>query len=154
MSAFDIFLIVAMCVALVWGGFSGFFRQIGSLAGLVLGIVACRMFAPRVASALGPESLSTTVMAYALVFIVVFFACKLVAYACRGVLRTLHVGFADRLCGAALRAVLWLFAISLALNVWEVVAPGTGPEGSTAAKVEAFAPWAVGQAQAQMDKHK
>ena len=151
-------MIVTMGVALVWGAISGFFKQLGSLAGLVLGVVACRLFGPAVASALasgeGAPSLATVVIAYALTFIVVFFASKLVAYACRSVLQTLHVGLADRLAGAVFRAVLWLFAISLALNVWAVLAPGSGPEGGTARKVEAFAPWVVGQAQAKIDSHK
>lgn len=151
-------MLVAMGVALVWGFISGFFKQLGSLAGLVLGVIACRLFGGTVATALasgeGEPSAATVVMAYAITFIVVFFAAKLVAYACRSVLHTLHVGIADRLGGAVLRAFLWLFAISLALNVWGVLSPGSGPQGRTAACVEAFAPWVAGQAQAQIDARK
>ena len=44
MNAIDIFLLAVIGIALAYGLYKGLVRQIASLGGLILGIIACRLF--------------------------------------------------------------------------------------------------------------
>lgn len=154
MAAFDIFLLISTILALAWGAYSGFFRQLGSLAGLVLGIVACRTAGPGVAGYFVAhdiaQGVSATVIAYALTFLIVYSICKLLSIALKKMAQTLSLGIIDRLAGGALRCIIWIFVLSIALNVWGVVSPSSLPKSDAAEAVEAFAPWALGQGNAAL----
>ena len=47
-STIDIIILVVLGAALIYGLIRGFIKQIASLGGIILGIVACRLFADNV----------------------------------------------------------------------------------------------------------
>lgn len=152
MSAFDIFILVVAVASLVWGFAAGFMRQLGTLAGLLLAVVACRIYGADVSLWLARiqgdamASTGTVVMAYIGLFLIVFLASKLVANLLRTIIHTLCLGIVDRLAGAVLKAVICMFVVSVGLNFWTLLAPDSVPDGVTARHVEQFAPQLVGLA--------
>ena len=150
MTAFDIFTIVVAAIAFISGFFTGIIRQVGTLAGFVVGIIACRLFGADVeawlSSSVQGSGSATSVIAYAGLFLVAFFAVKILANAVRGLIGILHLSVLDRICGAAFRAAVWMFVLSLCFNLWAYAAPAEAPSGTLTDRVEQIAPWLLGVA--------
>lgn len=128
MSTFDILVLVVALGGAVLGFRRGFIAQAGQIIAFVLGIMACRMFGPAVAAWLGSTTDSATTdtaIAYAITYVGAYVAVLVVVRLVRGVVSAVHLGVFDRLGGAALKAGLWLFMLSIALNVWAAVIPGS-----------------------------
>lgn len=122
MTAIDIILLFITLVALFTGAMKGFTQQLGTLAGLVLGILACRVFGPDVAAWFtGMSSSHPTLMtaaAYFCLFVAVFLGAALVARMIYAILKAVKLGFVNRVAGALFRAALWLIVTSLLINVY------------------------------------
>lgn len=128
MSAFSILVIVVAVVAAALGFRRGLIAQAGHIIALVGGIMACRMFGPQVVAWLSPTAPSEatdTAIAYALTFLVAYFAIVLVARMIRGVVGAVHLGVLDRVAGAAFKTGVWMLILSVLLNVWAAIAPGS-----------------------------
>ena len=128
MSAFDILVLVVALGGAVLGFRRGFIAQAGQIIAFVLGIMACRMFGPRVAVWMGPATDSpatNTAIAYAVTYVAAYVAVIIIAHLVRGVVGAVHLGVFDRLAGALLKAFLWLFMLSIALNVGGAIPPGS-----------------------------
>lgn len=156
MTAFDIFVLVVAGIALISGFFAGIIKQLGTLAGFVAAIIACRLFGAEAAAWLaemqGGQSAATTAIAYAGIFLLAFFAVKIVAHALGKLISALHLSVLDRLAGAAFRAAVWLFILSICFNVWAYAAPEQAPSGTLAEKVEQIAPAALGIAASKISE--
>lgn len=155
--AFIDILILALAVI---GGLRGFFRGmvggIGGVAGLLIGIVACRLFGSTVAAALSAtfpetEHYVTTISAYIAVFLIFYFGIKLVAMLLKETLRMLKLGWFDRVGGALFGALKYLLMLSIVLNALYAVAPAISLFHSSALLggkvfmvVMQMAPWAWG----------
>lgn len=144
------FLLLVVIIAAALGFRSGVVKQAGAIAAIIIGVVACRMFGPQATAwvqtvtADDTSSLVTTVLAYAGLFIVTYFAVTLVALLVHRVVHAVHLGIIDRLAGAALKVLLWVFVLSIALNVWAAFVPDSRPDGVWAERVEALAPTVMG----------
>ena len=127
MTTIDIVLLFITLVAMFAGFMRGFMRQLGTVAGLVLGVVACRVFGDDVAAwFIGPDSAhpdAIRMLAYAGLFVVVFLASTLIGRLLKAVLKAVCLGFLDRVAGALFSAAVWLFLTSIALNVYLVAEP-------------------------------
>ncbi len=133
MSPFEIFLLIVTVGAALLGFRSGLVRQIGSLAGIIAAIIACRIFGPQLAeywssSASGAsEAAMYYIFAYAAVAIVAYLVMVLVARLARSIIHGLCLGIIDRLAGALFKVLEWLLVCSLAYNLWVAVMPDSAP---------------------------
>lgn len=125
MSTFDIILIVVLAAAAILGFIKGFFAQIGSIAGVVLGIILCRLFGESVRALLfGDDTgMGYTIAAYAILFVAVYLLCFIVARLFSTTLSALHLGIINRVAGAVFAVFTWAVIISVATNLYLVVEP-------------------------------
>lgn len=155
--AFIDLLILALIII---GGFFGFKKglvsSIGGVAGLVIGIIACRLFGGAASAAITAaypetEHYITTISAYIIIFLVFYFGIRIIAHLLKESLRILSLGGIDRLCGAAFGSLKYLLMLSILLNAIYVVAPDISlfnsshlMGGKVLALVMHMAPWAWG----------
>lgn len=121
MSVTDIIIVVIAVIAASWGAWKGFIRQLGSFVAILMGIVACHLFGPRVAAWLA----MSLVVADIILFLLVYIAVMLMSSAIHHASRALCMGPLDRLAGAILAIVKWAILASLILNVWLAFEPGS-----------------------------
>lgn len=123
----DIILIIIAAVAGITGYRSGIIRQIGSLVGLVVAVLLCRVLGPATVGAITPATTEHetlyTVLAYTILFLIGFFGVKLIAHLLHLVVSALKLGLIDRLTGAIFRIALWILAVSIALNLYFAIVP-------------------------------
>ena len=136
MSTLDIILIVVVVVAAIYGYYKGFVRQIGALAGIIAGIICCRVFAVDFAAFLNDFFLDATstkdssrflnsVVAQVVLFILGYFGARWVASLLTSLLKTAKLSSVNRATGAVFAVVQWLVLLSLALNLWIAIFPSS-----------------------------
>lgn len=137
MSALDILIIIVFVGAIVYGLYKGVIAQMGSLGGILLGIVACRLFGDDFARFLGtvlPDMTSDAassayvngIIANVIIFIVVYILAVLIAKLIRKLTHALCLGVIDRIAGAIFCLFKWFLAFSIVLNVWLAFDPNAG----------------------------
>lgn len=151
MTPFNMFLLLVVIIAAALGFRSGIIRQAGTIAGIIIGVVACRMAGDRATawlhtmfSADDTSPLLLNVLAYAGVFIIAYFVVAILASLLHSLVHVVHLGIVDRLGGAVFKVLIWCFVLSLALNVWAAFVPDSRPDGIWAQRVEALAPAVMG----------
>ena len=151
MSSFTIFIIIVVVVSAALGWRAGLLRQIGRVAGIILGIIACRMYGSQVAAyfisdeATKGDVMMYTVLAYVLLFIAVYLAASIIAYLMKSLLEAVHIGILNRVAGAVFKICEWLLLISLFLNLWTAISPITSLEGNPVYdRVLWFGPYLLG----------
>ena len=135
MSPFSIFIIAVAVMACILGFRRGLIAQAGQIIALVGGILACRILAPHVVawfSESAPDDTANTAICYALTFLVAYGVVLLVAHLLRGAVGAVHLGFIDRLAGAAFKTGVWMLILSVLLNVWAAIMPGSDLTDTTA----------------------
>ncbi len=125
MQVFDIILFIILAAAVVLGFIKGFCAQLGAISGVVIGIIMCRMFGDSFQRLIfGAESgMGYTIAAYAILFIVVYLLCFLVARLFSSTLSALHLGIINRVAGAVFSLIIWVVVISIGINVYLVIEP-------------------------------
>lgn len=127
METIDIILLVISAVAIVTGAMRGFVRQAGTISGLVLAIVACRLFGSQAAQWLigsGSEhEVLLRAVAYTAIFVIVFVGVSLLARLIHSAFAAVSLGWLNRVAGAVFRLGLWMVLTSLVLNIWLTAAP-------------------------------
>jgi membrane protein required for colicin V production len=116
MTALDIIVILLVGAGLVTGWFKGFVGEVLSLAAWIVAIVFLKLLHGPVASALtGPvgTSAGAGVLAFALVFGIVFLAGKFVARRVGGGVKRSVIGPVDRILGAGFGALKGLIGATL-----------------------------------------
>ncbi|MDE6207225.1 MAG: CvpA family protein [Muribaculaceae bacterium] len=140
MSTFAIITIIIVLAAFITGAVKGFVRQAGTLVGMILGVVACRVwgddFARFIIGSGTEHHTLLTWVAYALLFVVAYIAVVLIARLLRKFLHAMALGFVDRLAGGLLRVCIWMLFYSLALNIYLAVRPS-----ERASLVDPKRPW-------------
>ncbi|MDE6859759.1 MAG: CvpA family protein [Duncaniella sp.] len=136
MTLLDIIIVIIFAVAAVVGFRKGFITQIGSLAAIVIAILACRllgaqaveMISPSVPDAADPNSFPryiTVIAVYCVIYLVAYYAVVLVAKLLKLVAHTVLLGPLDRIGGALVSVVKWFIPVSLALNLYIAMYPGS-----------------------------
>lgn len=127
MTAIDIILLFIALCAIVTGAMKGFVRQMGTIAGLIGGILACRIFGDDIAAwALGRGAENAGLLralVYCGLFLVVFLGLSLVARLLGAILSAIKLRVLDRVGGALFRLLLWMLLTSLLLNVYLGICP-------------------------------
>ena len=126
----DILIIAVFAASAVMGFRKGLIGQIGSIAAIIIGIVACRVAGPGVTEWIMPDGdeavnsmprYCATMLAYGGVYIVAYYAVILVARMLHTVTHTLLLGPLDRMAGALVSVLKWFMALSVAFNLYTAV---------------------------------
>ena len=127
MTAIDITLLFIALCAVVTGAIKGFVHQMGTIAGLLFGILACRIFGSDLADwavSRGTEHAGLLrAMVYCGLFLVVFLCLACVARLLGAILSSIKLRGIDRIGGAVFRLALWMLIVSLLLNVYLGICP-------------------------------
>ncbi len=160
MTTLDIIILIVFAGSVIIGFRNGLLKQIGSLGGLIAGIVLCRLGSSWLAAVIagqGGEAACPTytdvVLANVILFIAGFCSLKAIAHFCRKLTHALSLGVVDRLAGVVFCLFEWMFVLSLVLNLWLLVKPGTQmaaisnlANGHAAPAIVALAPKVLGWA--------
>ncbi len=129
-STIDIIILVVLGAALIYGLIRGFIKQIASLGGIILGIVACRLFADNAGTLvqrLMPGTFSSAdsarIVGCILLFLLVYFTVGAIASLTRKLTNALMLGWLDHLLGGIAALFKWALVLSIILNLWKAVSP-------------------------------
>lgn len=121
MSILDILILVVLFGGLAYGFHKGLVTQLGSLGGVILGVIVCQLLGTSVADfaqQLFSPSYTTRVVSVILLFIIVYVAVRLIARLINTVFKTLHLKVFDRIAGALFVAFKWMLVLSFLLNLY------------------------------------
>jgi len=131
MDVFDYVLLAIAVTALITGAMSGLLRRVASIVGLVAAVAVCWFFGDRIAAAvaeIAPEQPELMrIVAFALVFVLVYLLFRLLGGLFRSALSALKLGPLDRLAGALFSLFLWMLGISIVMNIYMAAAPASAP---------------------------
>lgn len=128
---FDIVCFIIIILGFFIGYYKGFLAQAGAVLGVVFGIICCNIFATRLAAVFidpteNPQAiLLANVMAYIIVFVLCYIIGRLIGKALRNVVKSLNLGFIDRLSGAIFTMLEYTLIFSIILNAWIGIFPDT-----------------------------
>lgn len=126
MAYLDIVIIGILAVAALWGYHKGLVAQIGAIAAIVVGILACRMLGPDAVAMVcpnGPDETSPlsyygmAIMVYAVIYFVAYYSIVLVSHLLRLALKTILLGPLDHIGGAVFNVAKFVLVISFLLNL-------------------------------------
>lgn len=133
MSGIDILMLVVFAGAVIYGYRKGMIVQFGALGGIIVGILACRLFGQWFAGVLGGVASSESdsidvgyvngVIANVILFILGYIAARMVAKLVKTVTHAVKLGIVDRLCGVVFCLFEWFLALSILLNIWHIIRP-------------------------------
>ena len=127
MTVLDIVILVIFIIAAILGFRKGFIVQVGSLAAIVIGIVACRMFGSQVVELISPSqqeiaegangcpSYLYTIVSYCVIYLVAYYAVILVVKLLKLVVHTVLLGPLDRIGGAIVSVIKWCISQPVSL---------------------------------------
>lgn len=153
MTTIDIIILAILVLGACYGAWKGFVHQIGTLAALLFAVLACRCFGADLVrwwvDASSANAQIYTALVYLLLFLAVFLCIQAVAALCTKVLSKLHVRGVDRLAGAVFSAAAVTLFLSIAFNLYIIVAPAQkakfdNPNKPWRTAVVAFAPKLMG----------
>ena len=159
MSPLDIIILGVILVAAIVGAMKGFIHQAGTICGIILGIVVCRLFGPtlvaRFVNPAGAHAEAYRVGLYILLFIAVLLVVRLLAGMIVKLFGTLHIRLVDRIAGAVFSVGVWLLLASIAVNVYLLAVPADRTHFATPTKpwrttVASFAPSVMGYMATEM----
>lgn len=121
MNALDVIIVVVLLFGMLKGWMSGFFRQIASIAGVILGLLLATMLYITVGDWLAPQigmvKGVARVLAFILIWVGVPLALSIVAYFLTKTAETLCLGGINRLGGALIGGLKYVVFLSCVLNV-------------------------------------
>ncbi|MBW1863955.1 MAG: CvpA family protein [Deltaproteobacteria bacterium] len=130
MNLLDIIIISMMIFLVVKGIFRGFFREIGSLAGVILGIWLANHYQPQMTGYLKlylPSITFLPLISFAVIFIFVLVLCNLSGWVLRLLFKKVFLGWLDRTLGAGLAIAKGVIIIYLAIILLTFYLPITTP---------------------------
>ncbi len=136
MTTIDIVMLVVVVATAIYGYYKGILSLMGSLAGVLVGIVFCRLMADGLTSFLNetfldPETAKASsrflnsVIAQVVLFLAGYFGARLIASLLTKVMKTIKLGAVNKFAGAVFAVVQGLVVLSLFLNVWIAIFPDT-----------------------------
>lgn len=130
MNILDIIIIAAVVFFLIRGIFRGLVREIGSLAGVVLGIWLANVYHPQFAGLLKgfiPPGNYLPVIAFALIFLVVLLLCNVLGWLFKKFFQKIFLGWVDRILGACLALLKGIVLSYLIIVLVTFMAPQGSP---------------------------
>jgi len=105
MNLLDLVIIAMMIFLVVRGIFRGFFMEVGSLAGVILGVWLANHYQPQMTNYLKaylPSGNFLPMISFAVIFVIVFVLCNLLGWSLKVIMKKAFFGWADRTLGAGL----------------------------------------------------
>lgn len=130
MNLLDIIIIVTMIFLIVRGIFRGFFRETGSLTGVVLGIWFANLYQPEMTGFLKaylPSGKYLPLISFALIFCLILIVCNLLGWAMKLILQKFFFGWADRMFGACLAVLKGVIITYLVIVLLTFFVPSKTP---------------------------
>lgn len=130
MNILDIVIVVVMAFLVVRGVMRGFFGEVASLVGILLGIWFAVRYMARVTEYLKPHLPNLTflpVLSFALIFIGILILCNLAGWGLRTLFKKTALGWVDRILGAGLAVVKGVVVAYLAIVILTVYLPPATP---------------------------
>ena len=130
MNLLDMIIIVGMIILIVRGIYLGFFREMGSLAGVVIGIWLANAYQPRMTDYLSsylPSSKFLPLISFTAIFTIVFLLCNLAGWGLNAAMEKVFFGWADRTMGAALAIVKGVIITYFIIVLLTIYIPSKAP---------------------------
>lgn len=142
MNILDMIIIAAVVFFLIRGIFRGIVREIGSLAGVVLGIWLANAYHPQLAHFLKgfiPPGNHLPLIAFALIFLVVMVLCNVLGWLFKRFFQKIFLGWFDRILGACLAFIKGVVLSYLVI----VLVTFLSPQDSTLVTQSRLAPFII-----------
>ena len=126
MNLLDVLILACMLFLIVRGIFRGFVREVGSLAGIILGILAACLYHPLMTDFLSrflPAWKYLPLLSVALVIVVVLVCSNVAAWLLHKFLKKVFLGWADRTLGAGLAILKGIVIIYFAIVLMTFFVP-------------------------------
>ncbi len=131
MNGLDYGIIALIALGAVYGLSRGAFRMITSVVSLVAAIWIASLYYENAAAILhsgfGGTTTADAVAGYVILFVAVFALIEIIGRAVTGLLRAIHLGWADRLLGSALGAAIAAVIAGLAVMTLTALLPADAP---------------------------
>ncbi|MFZ0447850.1 MAG: CvpA family protein [Desulfatiglandaceae bacterium] len=130
MNTLDMLIIGTMVFFIVRGIWRGFFREIGSLTGVVLGIWLANRLQPQMTLILRsymPSAHFLPLVSFAAIFFLVLVACNLGGWALKTIVKKAFLGWADRALGAGLAVLKGVVLTYLVIVLLTFFVPAKTP---------------------------
>lgn len=127
----DILCVIIILIGAFFGYRRGFMGQVGSVIGLILGIICCNLFAHSLAQTFTETTdeaatvMWNNVMAYFIVFAIAYIGGRLIGSLFTRAIKAMHLGIVNRIGGAVFMPLEYLLVLSIILNAWIGVFPQT-----------------------------
>lgn len=136
MSAIDILILIVIAIAAISGFRKGLISQLGSVLGIIAGIIVCRLFGSEFADFLDLNLSDATTSAESsaylnsaianlILFVATYLAARLLSGIISNVASGLCLGIVDRIGGVVFAIFEWLLGLSLILNLFQAFFPDT-----------------------------
>lgn len=130
MNLLDMIILAVIVFLFLRGIFRGFFREIGSVAGVVLGIWLANLYQPRMTEYLKEYISSSTflpLISFGVIFCIVLVLCNLAGWSLRTMSKKTSLGWADRTLGAGLAVMKGIIITYLAIVLLTFFVPSKTP---------------------------
>lgn len=123
-------ILIVLLVGALTGFCQGAFKQIAKFIGVFAGVIIASMYSDKVGDFLSATTGTAVgtgkIFAFVLIMIVVPVALGWLASLLTKLFKDIHLGFLNRLAGAAVGAVCYLFLLSFAFNLMDFAHSGGG----------------------------
>ena len=127
MNTLDIVLLVAVGIGTLFGLISGLVKQLSFGAGIAIGLLQATIFYPKAAAWLQEltewNDLLCTILGFLIIFATIALAINLTGFLLRWLLKTIMLGWLDRVLGAIFSAVIAMGIVVLGVNLGERITP-------------------------------
>ena len=130
MNLLDIIIIVTMVYFALRGVWRGFFREIASLLGIVVGIWLANSYQPQMTEYLKsylPPTQFLPLISFAAIFTLILVACNLLGSMLKHLFKKVFLGWLDRILGAGLAIAKGVILTYLAIVLLTFFLPGQTP---------------------------
>jgi membrane protein required for colicin V production len=130
MNLLDLVIIATMIFLIVRGVFRGFFMEVGSVAGVVLGVWLANHYQPQMTNYLKaylPSGNFLPMISFAVIFISVLVLCNLLGWSLKVIMKKAFFGWADRTLGAGLAIIKGVIITYLVIVLLTFFVPSKTP---------------------------
>lgn len=134
MTLIDIIILVVFAVATLMGYRKGLVAQAGTVAAIIIAVLACRVLGPSVTEMIIAhrayesepslwQRFTASALAYCGVYIIAYYVVVLIVRLLRFVVSSLKLGPLDRIAGVIVSLFKWFMALSVAANLYLALFP-------------------------------
>jgi membrane protein required for colicin V production len=130
MNLLDIIIVAGLIFLTLRGIFRGLFREMGSLAGVIIGIWLANVYQPQMTqyvSAYLPSSKFLPLISFGVIFTIVFLLCNLAGWGLKVMMEKVFFGWADRTMGAGLAIIKGIIITYFGIVLLTIYVPSKAP---------------------------